>query len=152
MLNEVEDRFSNNVYDVDEFKENIRLKPDYYIHLSLQQLSRVFEGDVVESEGISKYIHIVAHIEIIARSAGLLSKTYDVDIKKIREGASKEEYSKQELNFYVARERLNIIIGEVFSSAPARGALRLYENLDGSTSRQNETYKKMKNKLEEENS
>jgi len=135
-------KYDNEVYDIDDFQESIRLKPDFYIHLCLQQLTKVFEGDIDEVQGFKKYNHLVGHIEILVRSAKMLPKDYEDKLKEVLALAKEKNLGKVEEEAFIAREKLNLFIGNVFSSAPARGALYLYENNDKSTSRQNETYKR----------
>lgn len=136
--------YENEVYDIDNVDQTVKLKPDYYVHLGLNQLTRVFEGEVTEEEGFKKYIHLVHHIEILVRAAKMLPKGYLDNLKKIKDS---EEYkgikSNLERNTYLAREKLNLFIGNVFSQAPANGALYLYENGDKSTSMRRAVYDKM---------
>lgn len=132
----------NVTYDIDSFQESVRLKPDFYIHLTLQQLTKVFEGETTEVDGFTKYNHLVGHVEVIVEAANMLPKNYDSDVEAAREAAKDKKLGGVEADAFVARKKLGLIIGSVFSNAPARGALYLYDNVDGSSSRQNEQYKK----------
>lgn len=132
-------KYDQSTFDIDSFQDNIRLKPDYYIHLCLQQLTRVFEGDVTDVVGFKKYVHLVGHIEILVRSAGLIPKNYDAELKKIVDSKKNKSLTPNESEAYIAREKLNLFISNVFNSGAARGPLYLYTNSDGGTSRQKET-------------
>jgi len=136
--------YEKETYDIENFGDNVRLRPDYYVHLVLQQLTRVFEGEVTEEEGFKKYIHLVHHMEILVRAAKMLPKNYSEEVKKLKKTEKYSSLGKLEQETYIAREKLNLFIANVFSRSPAGGALYLYENGDGSTSKAKEAYEKSK--------
>lgn len=140
--------YENNTFDIDNFKENVRIKPDFYLHIILLQLTKVFEGEVTEVDGFKKFNHLVGYAEVICRASNLLPKNYDEKVKNLKENAAKEFSSRDERNSYLAREKLNLFIGNVFDSAPARGPLQLYTNQDGTTSSQRELYENVQAKKE----
>ena len=149
----VDDNLDNEkeIYDIENFGINIRLKPDYYIHLALQQLTRVFDGDVTETEGFKKYVHLIHHLEILVRSAKMLPKNYEDEIKTISNTEKYKSLGKVEADVFLAREKFNLFIGSVFGKAPATGAIYLFENQDGSTSSHKERYERRIKSLEKDN-
>jgi len=114
------------VIDVDEVQgTDIKINPDYYIHLSLVKLSKSFDGEFNTRDSFLKYRHIVEHIEVLCDAAGFLLDDYKEKVKEYKE---KPEYTNENESYIknanLAREKLRLMMKHVFSSKISTEPLR----------------------------
>ena len=67
--------YDREINDTDEITgTDIKINPDYYIHLSLVKLTKTFDKNTEFNESIEMYRHIVEHIEILAYAANIIDE------------------------------------------------------------------------------
>lgn len=117
------DEFDAKIMNVDEVgATDIKLNPDYYLHLSLSALSKVFMSDISAGEMFQKYRHIVEHLEILSKASNQLdAEQFDKDIEKFKK--ENKEYKDAEKgtskSMILAREKLRLMMTRVFSNKTA---------------------------------
>jgi len=112
------ENYEDYVQDVDEVQgTDIKINPDYYIHLSLVKLSKSFDGEFNTRESFLKYRHIVEHIEVLCDAAGFLIDEYKSKIKEYKLTSDyKDEPEAYIKNANLAREKLRLMMSHIFSS------------------------------------
>lgn len=125
---EIEDfeKFEKQIKDVDELEgTDVKINPDYYIHLALVKLSVTFDGSVTIKEGFERYRHIVEHIEILCDAATMLTESYHKEVEIYKgSGDYKDEEERYVKSANLARHKLKLMMKQVFSHKVATDPLR----------------------------
>lgn len=124
-MNEIQEKYENSIADFDELKgTDIKLNPDYYLHLALQEINHTFSKDLELKDSLEKYIHVVEHIEILAKSAKLINDNYKIELEEFKKS---EEYKNKSSEIIkraaLARRKLELILQNVFSKKTITSAL-----------------------------
>lgn len=119
------DEYEEKIIDIDEITgTDIKINPDYYIHLALVNYQQALKKDNPK-EGMILARQYIEHIENLAISAGMLPENYDQDIKEYK---TKDEYTKAENDFSksmrLANYKLRLIMKEVFKRKTITNPLR----------------------------
>jgi hypothetical protein len=120
------DKYEKQIQDVDELEgTDVKINPDYYIHLALVKLSATFDGSVTIKESFERYRHIIEHIEILCDASNMLTNDYYEEVKKYKNSS---EYIQEETNYVksanLARHKLKLMMRQVFSHKVATDPLR----------------------------
>jgi len=112
------DDYEKNTYDIDELEgSDVKVDPNYYLHIALIKLNNTFDSDIPLKESFQKYRHIVEHIEILAESANLLNEDYT---KSLNDFLSSMEYkndlthNREIASSKLSRMKLKLLLSKVF--------------------------------------
>lgn len=121
--------FEKSILDFNDDINNldVKIKPNYYIHMALLMAQRTLMISVLKSdirEGITAYSVLIEHIEMLCRASKYISESYDEDIKKyITEDTN---YKKAEGTIQLAKlsnMKLQLLMREVFGRSPSEAPL-----------------------------
>lgn len=111
----------------DETNIDIKIKPNFYIHMALLMAQRtlmisVFKSDI--RDGIVAYSILIEHIEMLCRASEYLSDDYDQAIKDFKAdkeyiGINNDTLKNAKLSNY----KLQMLMKEVFSRSPSENPL-----------------------------
>ena len=74
---------SDNLESLDILDTDIKINPDYYVHLILVYATKAL-GDSNLNEGLHKFITLINSLETYANASKLLDDDYTEDIKKFK--------------------------------------------------------------------
>lgn len=118
--------YDNYVLNIDEIDgTDVKINPDYYIHLCLVKLSNTFDGELSLKESFQKYRHIVEHIEVLCDSANLLTENYKTDLDAYKkEKVYTDEADPVVKSANLARQKLKLLMKNVFKHKVATEPMR----------------------------
>jgi hypothetical protein len=119
-------KYDNQVKDIEEIEgTDIKINPDYYIHLALIKAQDCLVKDDVNG-GFLQYVSVINYIENLCKAANMLPDNY---AETITEYKQKDEYRniKNDLTKMVrlADYKLNLLMQEVFMNKVITEPLKL---------------------------
>jgi hypothetical protein len=119
-------KYDNQVKDIEEIENtDIKINPDYYIHLALIKAQDCLVKDDVNG-GFLQYVSVINYIENLCKAANMLPDNY---AETITEYKQKDEYRniKNDLTKMVrlADYKLNLLMQEVFMNKVITEPLKL---------------------------
>lgn len=121
---------ADDVLDTDDFQNagtDIKINPDFYIHLSLIQLNRALVKDNLQ-DGLLQYTLTVEHIQRLAVASKIVDdnedSTFSKEIKKFIVD-NKLDRSKTTDMMKIAQFKLQKIMNSVFSTRTNTAPLKL---------------------------
>jgi len=107
-INEFADTDKGEFDDIGDL--DIKIHPQYYIHINLLNISRCFsEGSV--DQNILKYTIYINTIENICKSSRLLDRDYEKELKDL---GSIGDNTKDQLNYFT--KKLGLLMNRIFES------------------------------------
>ena len=126
MVNYDPTEYEDKIKDVDELSgTDIKINPDYYIHLALTEINKTFKTEMGFKESIERYIHIVEHLELLCESAGLITSDYEENLKEFKAKDSYKAMPLDKQNIKLAMKKLRLILNNVFKHKPLTDSVRL---------------------------
>jgi len=120
-----------NAYDseavaIDEVTDtNIKINPDFYIHTAILKAQNCLQKDDATS-GFLQYGLLIDHIEVLCRSAGMISEDYDKSLQTYRSSLEYAQETKPALKIArLATAKFELLMREVFNRKTLKGALKL---------------------------
>lgn len=115
-------KYDDKILDIDEvLGTDIKIQPDFYIHHAIRQSQMA-----LAEKDFARYRVHIEDIEILAKSAKMLSDDYD---KKVTEFMESEKYKKETDDKIktqkIADFKKGILLEQVFSSKTITGPLKL---------------------------
>ncbi len=114
--------FEKDILDyTDESNMDIKLKPNFYIHMAIIMAQKTLTLSVVKSniaEGLLAYCIFIEHIEMLCSAADYLSPEYNLNIENFKKS---EEYIKTDpkaLSAKLANKKLELLMKEIFKRSP----------------------------------
>lgn len=123
------EEFEKNILDFnDEADTNIKIRPNYYIHMAILMAQRTLMFSVVKttiSEGMLAYSVFIEHIEMLCRAAEYITDTYDESVRLFKESEEYTQINRQDVKTAkLANKKLELLMKEVFSRAPQEFKLK----------------------------
>lgn len=120
------DQYNSNIINVDEINgSDIKINPDFYIHLGLVKLSNTFDGEMIARDSFMKYRHIVEHLEVLADAAGLITEEYNKEIDDFKKTEEFKENNDQVVRMAVlSRQKLRLMMKKVFNQRSITDSLK----------------------------
>jgi len=125
-----------NIFNFDDEKmQEVKIRPDYYIHTALLMAQRSLMFSVAKSsvgEGLTAYSVFVEQIEVLCKAAGYIDEDYFEEIKSYK---NTDEYKKQGRSDVqmskLANKKLELLMKNVFKGSPLEFSLKLKgKNID----------------------
>jgi hypothetical protein len=114
--------FEKDILDfTDESNLDIKLKPNFYIHMAILMAQKTLTLSVVKTsitEGLLAYCIFIEHIEMLCSAADYLSPEYKNDIENFKKSA---EYTTTEFKAQsakLANKKLELLMKEIFKRTP----------------------------------
>lgn len=116
IVDEFELGVDSNVYDIDELKGvDIKINPDYYIHMALLKAQAALSQDNIR-EGFIKFRMIVEHVETLCVAANMITDQYKVDIENFKNNVDYVEASDEIKPVKLSNEKLRLMLTKVFKN------------------------------------
>lgn len=120
--------FESNILDFNDDMSNldIKIKPNYYIHMALIMAQRTLMISVLKSnvsEGITAYRILIEQIEMLCRAADYISEDYDEEIKKLENDAEIKKLNETSRFAKISNKKLYLLMKEVFGRSPSETPL-----------------------------
>lgn len=112
----------------DKFDPNIKITPNYYIHMALLMAQKTLMISVMKTdirEGLTAYSILIEHIEMICKAAEYIDNTYDNKIKEYRDGEECKDINNESIKLAkISNFKLQILLKEIFRRSPTEFNLK----------------------------
>lgn len=130
MENKETNTFDANILNFDDdVNTDIRIKPNYYIHMGILMAQRTLMFSVAKTsvgEGLLAYSVFIEHIEVICRAANYLSDDYETELNNFKNNDEYKKIERQDVKMAkLANKKLELIMKSVFKGSPVDFPMKL---------------------------
>lgn len=125
----METDFEKNILDFNDDITNldIKIKPNYYIHMALIMAQRTLMISVLKTnigEGVTAYSVLIEHIEMICKAAEYLSDDYETKLRDFKNSEEVNKLTSETIKLAkISNMKLQLLMKEVFGRSPSETPL-----------------------------
>jgi len=124
MVDDEIDKYKDHMVDDDSLSTDIKINPDYYIHLAAKSIISSATGDNPEVNML-KLWQITRLFEATMRASGKLPKDYDVQLKNFKESEEYRDANKDKQQYMLNVKKYELCLSVAFDMKASDEPLKL---------------------------